>query len=225
MAGIRSHYLKQVVALACGVALLAGPVCTAGQEPPDLREQVQKLQRQNDALQQQLQQQQQVITALDRRLTELQATTKMQAAATAAASLPDQPERSGLSFGKTQLSGEAGMAFFQSGSEGQHPHGEFRVDEAKLFVDTQIFKNVFFFTELNITQREEPYEYLRVGEIYLDFEDLSRLWGKDRQLNLRAGRMDCPFGEEYLVRDAIDNREAVAVKNAPDVRWVCRYDR
>jgi len=31
-------------------------------------------------------------------------------------------------------------------------------------------------------------EFFHVGELYLDVEDISRLWGRDRQLNLRAGR-------------------------------------
>jgi hypothetical protein len=34
---------------------------------------------------------------------------------------------------------------------------------------------------------------------------LSDLWGRDGQLNLRAGRMYIPFGEEYLSRYAIDD--------------------
>src|SRR5437016_14557117 len=46
---------------------------------------------------------------------------------------------------------------------------------------------------------------LQLGEAYLDFENVSRLWNSDRMLNVRAGRMDIPFGEEYLNRDAIDN--------------------
>jgi hypothetical protein len=72
-------------------------------------------------------------------------------------------------------------------------------------VEASIWKDVYFFTELNITTREEPNENLRVGELYLDFENLSRLWNRDRHLNLRVGRFDIPFGEEYLTRDAIDN--------------------
>jgi hypothetical protein len=41
--------------------------------------------------------------------------------------------------------------------------------------------------------------------MYLDIEDISKLWGKTGQLNARLGRMDIPFGEEYLTRDVIDN--------------------
>src|SRR5262249_36025160 len=64
---------------------------------------------------------------------------------------------------------------------------------------------VYFFNEINLFTREEATLDLRVGELYLDAENLSRLWNRDRQLNLRVGRFDIPFGEEYLSRDAIDN--------------------
>jgi len=46
---------------------------------------------------------------------------------------------------------------------------------------------------------------LQLGEIYLDVENLSKLWNCERMLNLRLGRMYIPFGEEYLSRYAIDN--------------------
>jgi hypothetical protein len=68
-----------------------------------------------------------------------------------------------------------------------------------------VWGDVYFFTELNLATRESGDLDLRVGELYLDFEDVSKLWGHDRQLNVRAGRFDIPFGEEYLARDAIDN--------------------
>jgi hypothetical protein len=46
---------------------------------------------------------------------------------------------------------------------------------------------------------------LRLGEIYLHVENVSQLWDREGMLNLRAGRMYVPFGEEYLSRFAIDN--------------------
>ena len=205
MAGIKFNYMRLVAVVACGVALLTGGVCVSGEEPPDLREQVRQLQLQNDSLQQQLEHQQQIINSLDKRLTEFQTSTQHQATAATAPVLPAPSARPGLSFGAIQLSGEAGAAFFQSGRDGQYPHGEFRIDEAKLFIDAQVFDNVFFFTELNLTQRESPDEFLSLGEIYFEIEDISRFWGQPHQLNVRAGRMDIPFGEEYMVRDAVDN--------------------
>src|SRR5204862_1142451 len=68
-----------------------------------------------------------------------------------------------------------------------------------------IWENVYFFTELNLMTREANDLSLQLGELYVDFENISRLWDRDRMLNLRVGRMDTPFGEEYQTRDAIDN--------------------
>ena len=75
----------------------------------------------------------------------------------------------------------------------------------KLFVEAPLWTDTYFFSELNLTQREDPTESLQLGELYVDFENVSRLWHQDKLLNLRIGRMDIPFGEEYLVRDSIDN--------------------
>ncbi len=58
---------------------------------------------------------------------------------------------------------------------------------------------------MNLATREDAGLNLRLGEFYLDFENVSKLWGRDHQLNVRVGRMDVPFGEEYQSRDAIDN--------------------
>jgi hypothetical protein len=82
---------------------------------------------------------------------------------------------------------------------------EFRIDEAKLFVEAPIWGDVYFYSELNLATREESNVALHLGELYLDFENVSQLWNCDRMLNLRIGRLDIPFGEEYLTRDAIDN--------------------
>ena len=110
-----------------------------------------------------------------------------------------------FSLGKVNISGEGGVGFFQSGREGAFPNSEFRVDEAKLFVEAPIIESVYFFAELNLATREAPDLSLQLGELYLDFENVSRLWGADHWLSVRAGRMDIPFGEEYMNRDAVDN--------------------
>ena len=111
----------------------------------------------------------------------------------------------GFNFGNVHLSGEGGAGFFETGSHGAFPNGEFRVDEAKLFVDAQVWGDVYAFAELNLASREEPDVILNLGELYVDVEDISKLWGRTGQLNARIGRLDIPFGEEYLTRDVIDN--------------------
>jgi hypothetical protein len=79
------------------------------------------------------------------------------------------------------------------------------VDEARVFLDAPIWEDVYFFGEINLATRENTDLYVQLGQFYLDFENVSKLWGKDDLLNVRAGRMDVPFGEEYLTRYAIDN--------------------
>ena len=103
-----------------------------------------------------------------------------------------------------RLSGEASLAYFDGGKNSWAPTSEFRVDDARLFVEASVWKNVFFYGALEITTREANDEYFHVGELYVDFEDV---WRSDRNhsLSLRAGRMNLPFGEEYLVRNPIDN--------------------
>lgn len=109
-----------------------------------------------------------------------------------------------FSAGNLVLSGEAGLAFFEQGSKGQFPNSEFRVEEAKLFLDAKVFEDVYAFVELNLTEREERDKWIYLGELYVDFENVLKHW-EHKWLNVRAGRFDTPFGEEYLYRDAIDN--------------------
>jgi hypothetical protein len=148
-------------------------------------------------LKEQLKQQQALIDELNRKVADLQSK--------AAPPEAPPPAKKGWLPEKLHISGEGGVAFFHSGSEGQFPNKEFRVDEAKLFLETPLWSDIFFFAELNITQREERDDFMRLGELYLDFENLGRWFKRERWLNLRAGRFDIPFGEEYLTRDAIDN--------------------
>src|SRR5207253_2373857 len=106
---------------------------------------------------------------------------------------------------KVSITAEGGVAFFHSDRDGIFPNSEFRVDELKLFLESPVMGDVYFFTELNLMTREAYDLGLELGEAYLDFENISKLWHQDRTLNLRIGRMDIPFGEEYQFRDAIDN--------------------
>lgn len=103
---------------------------------------------------------------------------------------------------RLRLSGQGGVAFFDTEQLGQFPDSPFLVDEAKLFVEAAIIEDVYVFAEINLMQREEVEDNLQLGEFYIEFEDVGNLGGL---FNIRAGRFDIPFGEEYLTRDAIDN--------------------
>jgi len=153
------------------------------------------------SLQEQVQTQRRLIEELSRKISDLEKDRPV-----ASVETPEPPKpRGGFNLGKINFGVEGGLAIFRSEAHGNFPNAEFRVDEAKLFIEAPIWKDVYFFTELNITTREDSNIYLQPGELYVDFENLSRLWGKEGQLNLRLGRMDIPFGEEYLTRDAIEN--------------------
>jgi len=197
-------------AFICLSTLLA--VGTRADESNDLRDQLRQLQQQNSQLQQQLLHQQQLIDDLSHRLSDVEAENQKHGTETGATKAEvEQPTTATaesskpFAFGKLILSGEGGVAFFDSGSDGQYPHAEFRIDEARLFVDAQVWDDTYFFTELDLATRESSSIETSLEELYLDFENVSRLWNHDRLLNIRVGRFDIPFGEEYLARYAIDN--------------------
>lgn len=198
--------------LCAGLAATLGIACGQSQDAgqTNIASQVLLLQQQNEALQSQLQKQQHLIEVLSGEVGEIR---------TAAERSRDDLDRlkndapadeagrseSGFSLGKVQLTGEGGAAFFESGSRGTSPNAEFRVDEARLFVDAAVWGNVYAYAELDLAERESDDLELYLGELYLDWEDVSELWGRDGELNLRAGRLYIPFGEEYLERYAIRN--------------------
>jgi hypothetical protein len=192
------------------LALLFGCATASQAADTNVENQLRALEQQNEALQSQLRRQQELIDSLRNDVAGIrQANEQRDAESEAdktAATTPDEISKSaGFSFGKVHLSGEGGAGLFETGSEGAFPNAEFRVDEAKLFVDAQVWGDVYAFAELNLATREEPDVDLHLGELYLDVEDISKLWGRTGQLNARLGRMDIPFGEEYLTRDVIDD--------------------
>ena len=177
-------------------AILAGALALCAQN--SLAQTDAAVQNELRQLKEQLKQQQAVIDELNRKVDQLETRQVPAPEATAKTSwLPTQ-------FGKLHFSGEGGVAFFHTGSEGEFPNKEFRIDEAKLFIEAPIWNDIYIFTEMDMVTREGD-DLFRVGELYLDFENLGRWFDRDRWLNLRAGRFDIPFGEEYLTRDAIDN--------------------
>lgn len=174
--------------------------------------QLQQLLKQNQELQEQLRRQQTQIDSLNRKISHLEQTASENgagkggddASVTAETTMNDRG-LVGSTLGKVALSAEGGVALFKSGSQGLFPNWEFRLDEVRLFVETPIWQQVYFFTEINLATREQPDVIARLGECYIDFENISELWNRERMLNLRIGRMYAPFGEEYLTRYAINN--------------------
>ena len=179
----------------------------------DTQEELRLLKEQNRALQEQLTQQKALIESLNQKVSEIQTgrTTYDKELLDLKAQMEEstgsiQPKGSPVfNPGQVTISAEGAAGYFQSGSQGNYPDGDFRVDELKLFLESPVWNEVYFFTEINLASYESSDLNLKLGEAYIDFENVSRLWHQDRMLNFRIGRLDIPFGEEYIYRDAIDN--------------------
>jgi hypothetical protein len=180
------------------------------EDSTETRQQLQQLQEQNQALQQQLLKQGALIESLSRQVNTLQQASEAKGSAAEPASAPQNLATEAVDFssaklGKVKISGEGGAVFWDTGSEGMFPNSEFRLDEARLFVEAPAAENVYAYFELNLATREAPDVTLRLGEAYLEFEDLWPGLGGGHVLNARLGRLYTPFGEEYQTRYAIDN--------------------
>jgi len=188
-----------------GFALAFSSLAAAASHADDtnLAAQVQLLLQQNALLQKQLSNQGGALDALTKKVRQLE--SENAARENAESENAAAPAKSGFNLGNVNISAEGGVAFFNTGPDGFAPHPEFRVDEARLFVEAPIWDEVYFHSDIDLATRENTDTKLYLGELYLDFEDASQLWGKDGQLNVRAGRMQIPFGEEYMSRYAMED--------------------
>lgn len=163
-----------------------------------LQEQVRAQQKTIDALNAQMEQIRKASERQDRQLQSLQERAE---SAPAERTTPAESSRDH----DVRISGEAGLAFFSSASHGQFPNSEFRVDDATIMVEAPVWQNVYFFTEVKLITREASTPAFQFGELYVDFEGLGSPWGRPDSLNVRAGSINTPFGEEYLRRGPVDN--------------------
>jgi hypothetical protein len=193
------------------LAFIAATQGAGAQDVQATRDQILQLQRQNEQMRQQLEQQQRLIDALSAKVSQMQENSASNAPVTTGTSNsqtePEEapaPEKN-FRFGKVDISGEGALAFFDSQPAGQTPNPTFQVNEARIFLDAPVWDQVYFFSEVNFATPEDTDLTIRFGELYLDFESISRLWDVDHLVNLRVGRFYIPFGEEYQSRYAIDN--------------------
>ena len=111
------------------VGLTAGTVQLRADET-NTETRIRLLQEQNDALQTQVRKQQELIDSLGREVSEIRkANDKRDAAieqikSDGGDSYKDStaPGASGINFGKLQITGEGGAAFFDSGTAGRYPN-------------------------------------------------------------------------------------------------------
>ena len=116
-----------------------------------------------------------------------------------------KPAPAGSREHEIRLSGQAGIALFKTGAQGQFPNSEFRLDDAKVMLEAPVAKDIYVVAGIDLQTREASDESSYLGEFYVDFENVSGPWGRDRLVNLRAGRFNIPFGEEYQLRSPVEN--------------------
>src|ERR1051326_3892802 len=203
---------KRAVLCACAVTILAlAGGSLRADDSTTTKEELRQLKEENKALQEQLRQQQSLIESLSRKVNQIEQADSQRRhqldhlESEVKDSSGTSKSAGNFSLGKVSLSAEGAAAFFNTGSQGAFPNSEFRVDEAKLFVEAPVLENVYFFGEINLMSHEAENLSVQLGEAYLDVENVSQFWNRDRMLNIRLGRMYIPFGEEYLSRYAIDN--------------------
>jgi len=173
--------------------------------------QVQELVDQNRQLQLQVSAQQKTIEKLQAQLKSIDQTTAQQgrdlqglrAQVDGASGADGRPAPAANA--QLRVSGEMGLAFFDSGSDGVYGNGEFRVDDAKVFVDAAVWENVYFHSEVDLATREASDENVHFGELFAEAENIPGPWSQSGSINLRVGRMYIPFGEEYQTRGVAEN--------------------
>lgn len=102
------------------------------------------------------------------------------------------------------ISGFGAAGYYDTGSAGTRDNGGFEIKEASLFVTAEAWDDVEFFIELQTNRLgKDDDKFARTGEVYVHLHDISLT--DSMTVGLKLGRIDIPFGEEYLWQDAIDN--------------------
>lgn len=192
--------------VAFGVQVLAVLAVSAVAASDPMRELIE----QNQRLQDQVRAQQRTIDELGARMAELLKASErhdreLRGLQNRTEPVPASPVPASDRGQQVRVAAEMGVGLFHTGKEGQFPNTEFRADDPVLTIEAPVLKNVYLFTELKLLPRETNAENFQLGEVYVDFENVSAAWGRPGMLNFRAGRLNIPFGEEYLARGPIAN--------------------
>ena len=108
-------------------------------------------------------------------------------------------------FENITISGFGAAGFLMTGNDGLRPDGGFLIKEASLFVEAETWEDIFFFAEVQTNRLGKDDDlFVRTGEVHAHFRNVLKHWG-DGLLGIKVGRIDIPFGEEYLWQDASDN--------------------
>ncbi|MCZ6674972.1 MAG: hypothetical protein O7C75_18735 [Verrucomicrobia bacterium] len=101
-------------------------------------------------------------------------------------------------FRNMDISGFSEVRFQDSGDDGTQPNAGFVVKHASLFLEAEAWEDFSVFLEFSVASS------VRVNEVYVHFRNVLKKWGDDI-LGIKVGRIDIPFGEEYLWNDSPSN--------------------
>lgn len=211
----RTRHLRSyppLLAFLCILSAFASPAAAQTEDLERLREELAAIREQNAALQELVAQQALLMQQLEEKISEVERHNHAQDEGIAQIETQVlESQQPVLRLRPAQMenivfSGEGAVAYFDHGHEGRFTNHEFRVDTANLYLDAKLQEDIYGFFEMFLFTREGSNEDMHIGEVYVDLEDVSRLWGGPRGLmTLRIGRFDLPFGEEYLYRDPLAN--------------------
>lgn len=107
-------------------------------------------------------------------------------------------------YDNVTVSGFGAFGFVDSGRAGVRPDGGFQIKEATVHVEMDVWQSAVVYVELQTNRLgSDDSKYVRTGEVHAHFRDLLRT--ASVQVGAKVGRIDIPFGDEYLWQDAPDN--------------------
>ncbi len=163
----------------------------------NLTDEVRLLREENTLLQQQVKQQGAQLDTLIQKVSSLESSRQIEGG-------NDKPVAESR-LNQVHIGGEGGVGYSATGPEGYAPNGKFQLNDARIFLEAPVYDDVYFYGEVVLAYPGQQDNSLELGELYAEFENISKLWNQDNQLNARLGQMYIPFGEEYLTRNAIDD--------------------
>lgn len=107
-----------------------------------------------------------------------------------------------------RIDGFGAGGFVTTGGKAVKQRGSFLNYEATVNIDAQVWEDVRYFHEIQTVRLgDENTKFARTAEVYVHLKDVfTTLFGHaGMNVGLKIGRMDIPFGEDYLTQDVIDN--------------------
>ncbi len=106
------------------------------------------------------------------------------------------------------LSGYGAAGFLWTGGRSVRQHGGFLNYEASINVDAKVWEDVHYFHEIStVPIGDMGTRSVGTNQVYVQFQDVMKTLFNEEGTGIGAkiGRMDIPFGEEYLTQHVIDN--------------------